>query len=106
LKCRYFSIITPTISKLWCGVVYCNILSFIVNALVLLTRKVFLIFVCSMYCKMARMQTNVMKATLAVCYVPAIYYDYSSNLIGWHPHYSAVSLFPKLIIPIFQETNV
>jgi len=55
---------------------------------------------------MARMQTNVMKATLAVCYVPAIYYDYSSNLIGWHPHYSAVSLFPKLIIPIFQETNV
>ena len=58
-----------------------------------------------MYCEMARMQTNVMKATPAICYVPAIY-DYSSNLIGWHPCYSAVSLFPKLIIPIFQETNV
>jgi len=54
---------------------------------------------------MARMQTNVMKATPTIFYLPAIY-DYSSNLIGWQMHYSAVSLFPKLIIPIFQETNV
>jgi len=59
-----------------------------------------------MYREMAWMQTNAMKATLAICYVPAIYYDYSSNLIGWHPRYSAVRLFPKLIISIFQETNV
>ena len=69
-------------------------------------KVLFLIFVRDMDREMARMQTNVMKAMPAICYVPAIYYDYSSNLIGWHLRYSAVSLFPKLIIPIFQETNV
>ena len=49
-----------------------------------------------MYREMARMQTNVMEAAPANCYVPAIY-DYSSHLIGWHPRYSAVSELPSLV---------
>jgi len=58
-----------------------------------------------MYREMAWMQTNAMKATLAICYVPAIY-DYSSNLIGCYPHYSAVGFIPKINHSHFQETNV
>jgi len=84
-----FCIFLPTV--VWCTAVYCNILSFIANALVLLTKF------CSRYYPLtqrlprnARMQTNQMKATLAICRVWAIY-SYSSHLIGWHRRISTVN---------------
>jgi len=40
--CHYFSITISTFYQLWCGVVYCNILSFI-GALVLLKKLFFLL---------------------------------------------------------------
>jgi len=80
-----FLLLYQLFTNLWCGVVYCNILSFIVNALVLLTRRFFYLF--SQYVlRNGANATNAMKATPAICYVPAIY-DYSSHLIGWHPRY-------------------
>jgi len=44
----YYINFISTFNQLWCGVVYCNILPFIVNALVL-QESFFLIFVRGMY---------------------------------------------------------
>jgi len=46
---------------------------------------------------MARIQTNQMKITPAICYVPAIY-GYSSHLIGWYRRYSTVNYRPSLVV--------
>ena len=84
---------------------YCNIRSFIVNALVLLTKKFLTLFAVLpahanlIYRVMARMQPNQMKATQAISYVPETY-----GYISFDWLVSAV--FHRKLTPIFSCQRV
>jgi len=59
---------------------------------------------CNVYRRMARVQTNQMKATPPLFYVPVIY-GYNSHLIGCRPRHSAVNAYLKLTMCAWKAVH-